>query len=92
LLDLNLFGSHYSLDFGATWSNLLLPAAAAAATTTTGDRNKHIEMAPNSILKTHYYPRAVEAADGTIVVTSHIRWDDEYRAIDESIRAQRFRL
>ena len=72
LLDLNLFGSHYSLDLGQTWHNL--------------------ELQSGQQLKTHYYPRATQATDGTIVVTSHDRYDDEYRGYDEVIWMQSFRL
>lgn len=71
LLDLDLFGSHWSNDLGNTWHNLMV-----------GDQQ----------LKTYYYPQAVQAADGTIVVTGHIRYDDAYGAVDESIRVQTFRL
>eukprot|EP01043_Picozoa_sp_COSAG02_P112155 COSAG02_NODE_48342_length_334_cov_0.885106_1_plen_59_part_01 len=55
---------------------------------------------------THYYPRAVEAADGTIVMTSHNFGDDAYMPrwpngslaigstflADEHISAQTFHL
>ena len=72
LLDLNLFGSHYSLDLGQTWHDL--------------------ELQSGQQLKTHYYPRATQAMDGTIVVTSHDRSDDLYRGYDEEIWMQSFRL
>lgn len=71
LLDLDLFGSHWSDDLGQTWHNL---------------------MVDGQQLKTCYYPRAVQAADGTIVVTGHVRWDDAYGEVDESIQLQTFRL
>ena len=59
-----------------------------------------------TIFTTNYYPRAVEAADGTIVVTSHNSGDDAYMPrwqngslatgstflADEHIWAQTFRL
>jgi hypothetical protein len=72
LLDLNLFGSHFSLDFGHTWHDLQLQ---------TGQQ-----------LKTHYYPQAAQAKDGMIVLTSHDRYDDEYRGYDEVIWMQSFRV
>jgi hypothetical protein len=72
LLDLNLFGSHYSLNHGITWHDLKLPS---------GEQ-----------LRTHYYPQAAQAADGTIVITSHDKGDDEYRGFDESIWMQSFRI
>jgi hypothetical protein len=71
LLDLDLFGSHWSDDLGQTWHNL---------------------MVDGQQLNTYYYPQAVQAADGTIVVTGHVRWDDAYGEIDESIKVQTFRL
>lgn len=71
LLDMDLFGSHWSDDLGQTWHNLKVDGQQ---------------------LKTYYYPQAVQAADGTIVVTSHVRWDDAYGTIDESIKLQTFRL
>ena len=43
-------------------------------------------------LDTYYYPQAVQAADGTIVVTGHVSMDDAYGAVDESIHVQTFRL
>ena len=72
LLDFNLFGSHYSLDHGASWHDLML----------TSEKQ----------LRTHYYPQAVQATDGTIVITSHDKGDDEYRGFDESIWMQSFRI
>jgi hypothetical protein len=41
---------------------------------------------------TNYYPKAVQAADGTIVVVSHVGSDDEYGTVDQSITCQTFRL
>ena len=64
-------------------------------------------MNDGAIFKTQYYPRAVEAADGTIVVTSHRGSDDAYMprwpngslanqsyayGTNEAIWAQTFRL
>jgi polygalacturonase len=72
LLDLNLFGSHYSLDYGASWHDLMLPSGKQ--------------------VRTHYYPQAAQATDGTIVITSHDKGDDEYRSFDESIWMQSFRI
>ena len=60
----------------------------------------------SAVFTTNYYPRAVEAADGTIVVTSHNSGDDAYMPrwpngslatgstflVDEHIWAQTFRL
>ena len=81
----------YSLDFGATWSALKYAG---------GPNN-------GAIFTTQYYPRAVESADGTIVVTSHYGSDDAYMprwpngslvnhiwayGTDEAIWAQTFRL
>ena len=43
-------------------------------------------------LRTGYYPQAVQANDGTIVVVSHIGCDDGYGTVDQSIKAQTFRL
>ena len=43
-------------------------------------------------LRTAYYPRAVEADDGTIVVASHVGQDDGYGTVDQSIVVQTFRL
>jgi hypothetical protein len=71
LLDLCLFGSHWSDNYGQTWHDLL------------------VDGQP---LKTYYYPQAVQANDGTIVVTGHYRWDDAYGQIDEAIHLQTFRL
>jgi hypothetical protein len=71
LLDLCLFGSHWSDDYGQSWHDLL------------------VDGQP---LTTYYYPQAVQANDGTIVVTGHYRWDDAYREIDESVYVQTFRL
>lgn len=43
-------------------------------------------------LGTFDYPQAVQAADGTIVVVSHIGNDDVYGTADQSIMVQTFRL
>ena len=57
-----------------------------------------LNLADGTPFTTHYYPRAVQAADGTIVVTSHNSGDDAYmptprsKATDEAIWAQTFRL
>jgi hypothetical protein len=59
LLHLQATGSRYSLDFGASWSDLKLSSS-------------------GGVFTTQYYPRAVEAADGTIIVTSHRGSDDAY--------------
>ena len=67
---------------------------------------KHTAVAGGAIFTTHYYPRAVETADGTIVVTSHNSGDDAYMPrwpngslaigspflVDQHIWAQTFRL
>jgi hypothetical protein len=71
LLDLGLFESHWSADYGRTWQHLLVNGQP---------------------LTTYYYPQAVQANDGTIVVTGHYRWDDAYREIDESVYVQTFRI
>ena len=41
---------------------------------------------------TQYYPRSVQAADGTIYVLSHVGGDYWYGEGDESIQLQRFRV
>jgi hypothetical protein len=43
-------------------------------------------------LNTYYYPQAVQADDGTIVVVSHNGTDAVYGTIDEPIMVQTFRL
>jgi hypothetical protein len=52
----------------------------------------HNLMVGGQQLNTYYYPQAVQAADGTIVVTGHYRWDDAYHEIDESVYVQTFRV
>jgi hypothetical protein len=71
ILDMSMLGSHYSMDQGATWHNLMI-----------GDQT----------LKTLYYPQAVQAADGTIVVVAHRGSDDVYGTVDQAIVMQSFRL
>ena len=41
---------------------------------------------------TAYYPRAVQAADGRIVVVGHVGGDDAYGRVDQSIVMDSFRL
>jgi hypothetical protein len=41
---------------------------------------------------TDYYPSAVQLADGTILVTSHVGSDDAYGKRDQSISLMTFRL
>jgi hypothetical protein len=41
---------------------------------------------------TQYYPRSVQAADGTVYVISHVGGDYWYGEGDESIQLQRFRV
>jgi hypothetical protein len=40
----------------------------------------------------YYYPRAVQAPDGSIVVFSHVGDDDPYGGVDQSIVMDRFNL
>ena len=49
-------------------------------------------MAGGQPLRTNYYPRAVQADDGTIVVVSHIGKDNVYGTADQAIMVQTFRL
>lgn len=91
LLHIQATGSRYSLDFGASWSDLKYTGG----------------LKDGQIFTTQYYPRAVEAADGVIVVTSHHGSDDAYMprwpngtlanetwayGTNEAIWAQTFRL
>ena len=41
---------------------------------------------------THYYPRAVQAANGRIYVFGHVGGDNAYGSADQSIMMDRFRL
>ena len=52
----------------------------------------HGLTADGQALATYYYPRALQTADGTIVVISHVGGDDVYGAVDQSIYQQTFRL
>jgi hypothetical protein len=45
-----------------------------------------------SPLATYYYPKAVQTADGTIVVVGHTGGDDMYGTVDQTIMQQTFRL
>jgi hypothetical protein len=49
-------------------------------------------MLGNQAFCTNYYPKAVQAPDGTIVVVSHVGSDDEYGTVDQAIVCQTFRL
>lgn len=44
------------------------------------------------IYKTRYYPRALQARDGTIYVFAHNGWDNRYGEFDQSIDMDHFRL
>ena len=52
----------------------------------------HTLLVNGQPLSTFYYPQAVQAADGTIVVVSHVGNDDAYGTVDQSIICQTFRL
>ena len=49
-------------------------------------------MAGGQPLRTNYYPRAVQADDGMIVVVSHKGSDNVYGTFDQAIMVQTFRL
>jgi hypothetical protein len=49
-------------------------------------------MVGSGPLRTSYYPRAIQTADGTIVVVGHAGGDDTYGGFDQSIIMQSFRL
>jgi hypothetical protein len=49
-------------------------------------------LAEGQTLNTFYYPQAVQANDGTIVVLSHVGSDNSYGTYDQSIMVQTFRL
>ena len=52
----------------------------------------HNLTALGETLATHYYPRALQTTDGTIVIISHVGGDDVYGAVDQSIYQQTFRI
>ena len=53
-----------------------------------GDTWRRLPGAHNA----QYYPRSVQAADGTVYVLSHVGGDSSYGEFDESIQLQRFRV
>lgn len=46
----------------------------------------------STVLRTAYYPRAVQTADGTVIVVSHKGSDNGYGTFDQRINVQTFRL
>lgn len=68
------------LDFGGShWSN-------------DNGQTWHNLMIGGQQLRTPYYPQAVQAADGTIVVLGHDGSDNVYGSVDQSIVMQTFRV
>lgn len=68
------------LDFtGSHWSN-------------DGGQTWHNLMIGGQQFRTPYYPQAVQAADGTIVVLGHDGMDNVYGTVDQSILMQTFRV
>ena len=49
-------------------------------------------MANGSLVTTHYYPKAIQTEDGTIVVVAHRGGDDIPGTVDQAIILQTFRL
>jgi hypothetical protein len=52
----------------------------------------HDLLLNGSPLTTYYYPKALQAADGTIIVLGHNGSDDPYGTVDQSVMQQTFRL
>ncbi len=75
-------GIHWTADAGATWKPVIFPDLHAAFRPPT---------APES-LRTRYYPKSVQADDGTIYVFGHNGWDNAYGERDQSIVMDQFRL
>lgn len=73
-------GIHYTSDGGRRWRRLRF--------------NGKVAVGPDvpDRYKSEYYPRAVQAADGTIHVFGHVGADDPYGARDQAIVEDRFRL
>ena len=61
-------------------------------TTNGGKRWRPLGFSTATRYKSKYYPRAVQAANGTIHVFGHVGSDDAYGAKDQSIVEDRFRL
>lgn len=77
LLHLATTGISASQDEGRTWQDLPL-----------GDGLEQLHRGPI----TPYYPKAVELADGRILVIGHVGGDDGYGCTDQAIVALRFGL
>jgi len=56
----------------------------------TADAGKTWERLP--IRGTHYYPKALQLADGTILCVGHVGSDDVYGTVDQAVVQQTFRL
>ena len=76
ILHIATTGIHYTSDGGRRWRPRVPPRG----------------WGRSSGYRSEYYPRAVQAADGTIHVFSHVGADDPYGAEDQSIVEDRFRL
>jgi hypothetical protein len=57
-----------------------------------GETWKPLQFAFPTDYRSMYYPRSVQAADGTIYIFSHVGSDDPYGAVDQSIVMDKFRL
>jgi hypothetical protein len=75
-------GIHWTADGGENWKPVVFPDV---------PKGFHPPQTPES-LQTNYYPKTVQADDGTIYVFTHVGSDNAYGGTDQRIVMDKFRL